>query len=537
MKRPYIKILTMLLILALLCSVLPVSAMAVSEEASTIPAGTAEITVPADSGIRKPASRRAETYTYVLVNSAKRLTDGEYIILTAATQQYGKYGYYAMTTKADGTYSMLQSLGQGISTLPFMLNLDSSLQSTFAWTIKGNADQLTVQAPSGSYLTAYSGGTALKLTSAGSQWRATYSADKKAFVFDSNNRYLALRDDIDTLCDNKMCGYSTVSTATRDVNMHVYKRVNTTELKEITLYHSLNLASDITLNYIVEKQQFAGFEELEMELTVPVYEDNTLVALDTRVMTPVENGDYYYFTLTGMTAVQMNDILQAVIYGQREGIEYITETDYYSIGSYAYNQMAKDASLLPLRKVCAELLRYGSKVQSYKGYRTDALVDANMTEEQRAYLRDLDSVEFGSCNSVANDLSEPTVTWAGKGLDMQSKITLRMVLDLSKYQGSLDDLSLRVSYIDLYGEEVTCTLRDCVVYQAEENRYAFNFDGLLAAELRTVVSAAAYCGDTRVSPTLRYSVDTYGKGKTGALLEACQALMAYSDAALDFFIS
>ncbi len=531
------KILSMLLILTMLCSVLPLAVSAVSREATALPEGTKAISLP--QGISAPGSqtRRGETYAYVLVNSAKRLTDGEYLIVASATGTYAKYGYYAMTTKEDSYYSLLQGLGQGFSTLPFMLNLDSSLYSTFAWKVKGNAQQLTLQTPSGGYLTSDDDTTALSLSNSGSQWRATYSAEKKAFVFDSNGRYLALRDDVDAVCDNKMSGFSNVASATGDVYMHVYKRVNTTELKEITLYHSLNLASDITMNYIVEKQQFAGFEELELELTVPVYEGNTLVALETRVLTPVENGDFYYFTLNGMTAVQMNDIIQGVIYGQREGIEYITETDYYSIGTYAYNQMAKDGSGTALRKVCAELLRYGSKLQTYKGYRTNALVDANMTEEQRAYLTDLESVKFGSSNTVLNDLAEPAVTWAGKGLDMQSKVALRMIVDLSNYRGTMEELSVRVSYIDLEGEEITCILRDCVVYREEENQYAFNFDGLCAAELRTVVSAAAYCGETRVSPTLCYSVDTYGNGKKGALLEACQALVAYSDAALEYFVS
>jgi hypothetical protein len=67
------------------------------------------------------------------------------------------------------------------------------------------------------------------------------------------------------------------------------------------------------------------------------------------------------------------------------------------------------------------------------------------------------------------------------------------------------------------------------------NSYAFTFDGLLAAELRTVLDAAVYAGDTRLSQTLRYSPDTYGNGKSSALLDLCKALFAYSDTAKAFF--
>mgnify|MGYP003308154046 CR=1 FL=1 len=62
-----------------------------------------------------------------------------------------------------------------------------------------------------------------------------------------------------------------------------------------------------------------------------------------------------------------------------------------------------------------------------------------------------------------------------------------------------------------------------------------DFDGLLAAELRTVLYATAYMGETPVSNTITYSVDTYGNGRTGALGALCKALMAYSDCAKDFF--
>ena len=52
----------------------------------------------------------------------------------------------------------------------------------------------------------------------------------------------------------------------------------------------------------------------------------------------------------------------------------------------------------------------------------------------------------------------------------------------------------------------------------------------------SVVSAQVYEGDTPVSCTLQYSADTYGNNKTGALLQLCKALMAYSDSAKAYFL-
>ena len=51
-----------------------------------------------------------------------------------------------------------------------------------------------------------------------------------------------------------------------------------------------------------------------------------------------------------------------------------------------------------------------------------------------------------------------------------------------------------------------------------------------------MISAQVYIGDQPASVTLRYSPDTYGNNKTGALGELCKALFAYSDSAKAYFL-
>ena len=75
------------------------------------------------------------------------------------------------------------------------------------------------------------------------------------------------------------------------------------------------------------------------------------------------------------------------------------------------------------------------------------------------------------------------------------------------------------------------------VYNEGKGYYSFTVDTLLAAELRTVISAQAYVGETPVSCTLQYTADTYGNNKTGTLLDLCKALFAYSDSAKNYFNS
>jgi hypothetical protein len=305
----------------------------------------------------------------------------------------------------------------------------------------------------------------------------------------------------------------------------------------LKLSHTLNLAGDITLNYAVPVSKISGFdtESLYVEVLRPIYGENLLVGEETLLLKPAQRGNYYYFALDGMTAVQMNDKVTAVLHGVKEGQTYVSPMDRYSIADYAYSQLNKEGSAESLKSLCAELLRYGSEAQIFKNYRTDALAREHMTEAHLAYLIPEEAVTFGNHNQEGMELSAPTVKWVGKALDLNTRVTIVYVVDLGGYKGEAENLSLKLRYIDTTGNTVEVALQDPTPYGTQEGRYAFRFDGLLAAELRTVVTARVFRGETPVSNTLSYSADTYGNGRTGQLLTLCKALFAYSDKAKAYF--
>ena len=303
--------------------------------------------------------------------------------------------------------------------------------------------------------------------------------------------------------------------------------------------HTLNLASDISVNLAVSKSLLAGYdmETVYVLAEIDTYEGNERTGTKVIKIEPVEQSGYYYFTLAGLTAVHMNDRIRSVLYGTKDGVDYFSAMDDYSIADYAYSQMNKAGMPESLKILCADLLRYGAKAQIFKSYRTDNLADANMTEAYKAFLSDIDTVTFGNTNTVLNDLGGATVTWAGKALDLASKVTLKFIINPTNHKGDAENLTLRLTFTAISGETKTVILEGAELYNAERNYYAFSFDGLLAAELRTVVSAQVYEGETPVSATLQYSGDTYGNNKTGSLGELCKALFAYSDSAKVYFAS
>lgn len=302
------------------------------------------------------------------------------------------------------------------------------------------------------------------------------------------------------------------------------------------LYHTLNLASDIAINYLVPKADLESYDTFYLVAEIPTYDKNGNVHYRTQTIQAVDNGGYYYyFTLEGLTAVNMNDIILSTLRMEKDGIEYFTLTDEYSISSYAYAQLNSNGASEKLKALCAELLRYGAAAQSYKGYRTDTLADNAMTDSHRSYLRNLDEVTFGNNNAIGTELTAPSVTWFGKALDLNSRVSVLYCIDLTNYTGDPADLTMKVTYTDTSGQEVTVVLSDPAPYAGIANCYTFLMDSLLAAELRTVLTAQVYAGDTPVSNSLTYSADTYGLNKTGALGSLCKALFAYSDSAKAYF--
>ncbi len=303
----------------------------------------------------------------------------------------------------------------------------------------------------------------------------------------------------------------------------------------VEIRHTLNLASDISINYAVAASQLAEYDSYYLECVIPVYDSAVLTGESTVRIEPELKGNYYYFTLTGITAVQMGNEIRSTLYMKKDGAPYYSNTDVYSVATYAYSQLSKADATKNLKTLCADLLIYGSSAQIFKDYRTDALVDSAMTEEQKFYCSDTDSVVFGNNNSILDDIDVPDITWVGKSLSLESKVVLKFIFDTASYAGAPEELTLRITYRDYAGVEKVVTLANPTPYGNIATRYSFDFGGLLAAELRSVVDVAIFVGETQVSSTLRYSADTYGNNKTDTLLTLCKALFAYSDSAKAFF--
>ncbi|MBR4308110.1 MAG: endonuclease/exonuclease/phosphatase family protein, partial [Oscillospiraceae bacterium] len=109
----------------------------------------------------------------------------------------------------------------------------------------------------------------------------------------------------------------------------------------LKLYHSLNLASDISVNFAIPAAYLKGFDmdSVYVETRYYDYVGNELGEEKVIRLDPVLNGSYYYFTLEGLTAIHMTNELSSVLYGTKDGQPYYSPVDEYSIATYAYSQL------------------------------------------------------------------------------------------------------------------------------------------------------------------------------------------------------
>lgn len=336
------------------------------------------------------------------------------------------------------------------------------------------------------------------------------------------------------------------------VDAYIINENNREREEKITIGHTIALADSLAINYLIPRTDLEGYANAFISCEIPLYTGNEVVGSQFVVLSrSTKDKNYYRYSLDVLSALQIGEEVKATLFLVTEDGEVYRQAivDKYSIRTYATRQLGKVVSSIELRRLCAELLRYGAKAQIFKGRNVDALVDRDMTEEQRALLKPLETVVFEDTNYTSDPIADPKVKWKGKILVLDSKVAVRFVFSTEYYDNNdsdgedddIDNLTLRVTYNGINGEEKSDTVLKCSRMEDLENCYSFDFTKLLSSEWRSEISVAVYYKDERVSEICHYSVGSYGKGlynhaEYEDLLVLSQAMMAYSDTAKAFFL-
>lgn len=281
---------------------------------------------------------------------------------------------------------------------------------------------------------------------------------------------------------------------------------------------SITLQHNLAVNFKADKVLFT-----EMGYANPsvVFEMN---GKQTTVSDYAVQDDRYVFTFSDIAPNQMNDEITATLSAEFEG-QTVTATKKYSVAEYCYSMLAETTDA-ELRTLLVDLLHYGAASQTYTGYNTANLVDANLTAAQLAWGTATAPALESVMDTDYKTVSAPAATWTAATLVLKDSVSLRMKLAAENIEG----LSVKVATATN-----TWTIPASDFVAAGNGQYYVYFTGLNAAQMRETLELTVYNGDTAVSNTALYSIESYAAEQhdstVAGLADLLDAMMKYGDAA------
>ena len=136
---------------------------------------------------------------------------------------------------------------------------------------------------------------------------------------------------------------------------------------------------------------------------------------DSYIGSYVESSGAYIATTDGIAAKEMGDNRYYCAYAKLYDGTYAYSPLYqYSPKKYATNLLAKASTSAKQKALCVAMLNYGAAAQNFFGYKTDDLMNAGLTAEQKALVAAYDASYFtGTVPVDANKVGEFTATTVG----------------------------------------------------------------------------------------------------------------------------
>ena len=312
--------------------------------------------------------------------------------------------------------------------------------------------------------------------------------------------------------------------------------------------HTCTVNNNLTLNYYYAGAELLKeFDSFYLRVEKTCYNTDGSTYIRTTILYGDDNGGRYKFRYNDILSYEVGDEIRATLVAVKNGVETERKADIYNIKTYAYNNLAKENVAAKSKTLLANMLNYCAQSQIYFNYRTDALVNAELTDEQRA-LYVIDSCEATVSNKgVKTTLDGATASVISRTLVLTSSIELKFYMNLRNYKNSdniydLSGISVKIEYTDMEGKLVNTVIDSSEFgYDASNDRYSVRFAKLRATELRSVVEITILKDGKAISNTETYSVESFAHSQlTSASAkentkELLKRMIIYSDCAVKYF--
>lgn len=200
----------------------------------------------------------------------------------------------------------------------------------------------------------------------------------------------------------------------------------------------------------------------------------------------------------------MNDNVVAVLHATHNGIDYTSPEKVMSVREYAYTMLDRynTDDYAELRTLFVDLLNYGAASQKYIGYQTDNLVNADLTDEQKAWGTNTEPSFTNIRDYDYKTIDNPTSKWIGSGLVLNNSVMVR-----AKF--SADSIENKTVVITCGKGKFTYS-KDDFVKDKDGNYYVY-CDEIFANEMSEEILLTVYDNGVPCSNTMRFSIESYAK--------------------------
>lgn len=293
----------------------------------------------------------------------------------------------------------------------------------------------------------------------------------------------------------------------------------------------LKLEADLTVTFMVKGELFAkgAYENPRVVYSIQDVWSNTVNTQEVTEYT-VNSQGRMLFPFTGISPRMMKAPITATLYGTYQGVEYSYSME-YKLSDYCYSHLNNPANHgnTKFMTLLADLLNYGTAHQKYIGHDTDNLINAEMTDFHKSFA----STGKPVYNSVFGQTgTNYSAAFTGATLSLNNAIVVRYTIRCD----DLTDVNLKV---EIDGEIYRITADEFVPVSGYTNRYYVSFRKLQAKQLRESIKTTICRGDSVISKTATYSVESYAASvnDSSVLGNLVKHMMYYGDSAAAYFNS
>ena len=306
---------------------------------------------------------------------------------------------------------------------------------------------------------------------------------------------------------------------------------------------TLVLDNSLIINYwtptnVDGNEDFKGFENITVAFSYGFretsHEGMTLSINDSAVSigTNEEIGECYKVPCRYITPSQIGDVVTATITGTFGGNPYYYKME-YSVATYCTNLLGKTTTNELYIPVLVDLLHYCDASRAYTNYKADESVISSLTDTQKA--DHANRIANASYKAVANmkpkDIANEKATWKGAKLYLYHCVRMMFRFETQGVEAA----SLK-AHVQIGSDTNNVQILDVVI---NEGQYYVYVDELAAAEMSKEVYVTLYEGDTAVSDTICYSVESYvatmQSDTNEKLVTLLKAMMCYGNSAKAYF--